>query len=52
MASARVEAPSGEMSVQALRGPSVWARLQSEPETMNLFWSALARSFTARPDER
>jgi hypothetical protein len=42
---------SGVRSVQSLRGASVWARLQSEPETLKLVWSALARSFTARPDD-
>lgn len=40
---------TGVKSVLALRGPSVWARLETDGQTRRLFFAALARSLSARP---
>ncbi len=49
MSERRAGGEAGVRSVQALRGPAVWARLKADPETQRLVLAALSRSFSARP---
>jgi hypothetical protein len=42
---------AGIKSMQALRGPAVWKRLEEDDETQRLFLAALARSETRRAPE-
>ena len=46
MSERRAGGETGIKSVQALRGPEVWSRLDESESTRRLFFAALSRSFT------
>jgi hypothetical protein len=49
MSERRAGGERGVRSVQALRGPAVWARLESDAQVRRLFLAALSRSLSVRP---
>jgi hypothetical protein len=49
MSERRAQGETGIRTVEAIKGPAVWTRLESDPDTRRLFFAAVSRSFSTRP---